>query len=148
MPVGLLRHGLGRLAALALAVLSLALPTGGAEPRWFGDGRHARAVARKETVVAEGRGFQAVFRRCAAGGVVVSLPAVPHLMTRGATYQHARVKAIARTATCTRCAPPAAWRRPASIAAAARGLKQSGTCPTLRPGPTMAARWPAGTASS
>ena len=70
-------------------------PTGAAEPRWFGDGRHAPAVARKETVVADGRGFQAVFRRCADGGVVVSLPAVPHLMTRGATYQHARVKAIA-----------------------------------------------------
>ena len=70
-------------------------PAGGAEPRWFGDGRRVPAVARKETVVADGRSFQAVFRRCAAGGVVVSLPAVPHLMTRGATHQHARVKAIA-----------------------------------------------------
>jgi predicted RNase H-like HicB family nuclease len=70
-------------------------PTGCAEPRWFGHGRHDRAVARKEPVVADGRTFQAVFRRCADGGFVVFLPAVPHLMTRGATYQHARVKAIA-----------------------------------------------------
>jgi predicted RNase H-like HicB family nuclease len=70
-------------------------PTSGAEPRWFGHGRHARAAARKETVVADGRRFQAVFRPSADGGFVVSLPAVPHLMTRGATYEHARVKAIA-----------------------------------------------------
>jgi predicted RNase H-like HicB family nuclease len=70
-------------------------PTSSAEPRWFSHGRHARAVARKETVVADGRSFQAVFRRSADGGFVVSLPAVPHLMSRGATYEHARVKAVA-----------------------------------------------------
>jgi predicted RNase H-like HicB family nuclease len=70
-------------------------PASGAEPRWFGHGREARAMARKETVVADGRTFQAVFRRCAGGGFVVSLPAVPHLMTHAATNQHARVKAIA-----------------------------------------------------
>jgi predicted RNase H-like HicB family nuclease len=69
-------------------------PTDSAE-RWFGDRRQAPARSRKQTVVADGRSFQAVFRRCAAGGFVVSLPAVPHLMTRGANYQHARAKAIA-----------------------------------------------------
>jgi hypothetical protein len=68
---------------------------GGAEPRWFRHRSHARVVARTETEVAEGRRFQAVFRRCAGGGCVVSLPAVPHLMAHAATYQHARAKAIA-----------------------------------------------------
>src|SRR5918995_4298344 len=70
-------------------------PTSGAEPRWFGHGRHARAAARKETVVADGRRFQAVFRPSADGGFVVSLPAVPPPHDPRCHLRARRVKAIA-----------------------------------------------------
>ena len=70
-------------------------PTGAEQPRWFGRRAPAGATARKEMVTAGGASFQAVFQRSKDGGYVVSLPALPHLMTRGATYQHARIKAVA-----------------------------------------------------
>lgn len=70
-------------------------PTGAEQARWFGRRGPLGARARKETVTAAGGSFQAVFQRSTDGGYVVSLPALPHLMTRGASYQHARIKALA-----------------------------------------------------
>jgi predicted RNase H-like HicB family nuclease len=70
-------------------------PTGAEQARWFGRRAPAGAAAHKEMVTAGDASFQAVFRRSQDGGYVVSLPALPHLMTRGATYQHARIKAVA-----------------------------------------------------
>jgi predicted RNase H-like HicB family nuclease len=70
-------------------------PNDADQSRWFGGRAAVRALARKETLRARGGTFQAVFRRATDGGYVVLLPAIPHLMTRGASYQHARVKALA-----------------------------------------------------
>lgn len=70
-------------------------PTGAEPSRWFGRRAPVGALARKETVIAAGGSFQAVFQRSKDGGYVVSLPAIPHLMTRSATYEHARIKAVA-----------------------------------------------------
>ena len=69
--------------------------SGAERSRWFGRRAAGGVIARKETVTVAGSSFQAVFQRSDDGGYVVSLPAIPHLMTRGATYEHARIKAVA-----------------------------------------------------
>lgn len=47
-----------------------------------------------ETVTVQDAAFQARLRACDDGGCVVTFPALPQLMTRGVTCQHARIEAL------------------------------------------------------
>ena len=66
------------------------------EARWFRRPAHpAAARVWQETVTVQGAGFQARLRACEDGGWVVIFPALPQLMTRGTSRQHARLAARA-----------------------------------------------------
>jgi hypothetical protein len=66
------------------------------EARWFRrPARLGAARAWREAVTVDGAAFQAELRPCADGGCVVTFPALPQLMARGVTCQHARIKACA-----------------------------------------------------
>ena len=65
------------------------------EARWFRRPAHlAAARVWHETVTVRGAAFQARLRACEDGGCVATFPALPQLMTRGMTCQHARIKAV------------------------------------------------------
>ena len=69
-----------------------ALPARG-EARWFR--RPAYLAATRvwhETLTVRGASFQAMLRLCDDGGCVVTLPALPQLMTRPASRHQARSK--------------------------------------------------------
>jgi predicted RNase H-like HicB family nuclease len=65
------------------------------EARWLRRPPHEAARAWRETVTVDGAAFQAELRPCGDGGCVVTFPALPQLMARGVTSQHARIKACA-----------------------------------------------------
>jgi len=66
------------------------------EARWFRRPAYLAALrVRHETVTVQGAGFQARLRACEDGGWVVIFPALPQLMTRGTSRQHARLEARA-----------------------------------------------------
>ena len=65
------------------------------EARWLRRPAYMAAVrVWHETVTVQGATFQARFRACGDGGCVVTFAALPQLMTRGVTCQHARIKAL------------------------------------------------------
>ncbi len=64
--------------------------------RWFRrPDRPGAARVRSETLRMPGGALRASFRACDDSGCVVIFPALPQLMARGASYQHARIKALA-----------------------------------------------------
>ena len=72
------------------------LPPAPDEAHWFRRPAHpAAARVWRESVTARDGSFQARLRLCEDGGCVVTFPALPQLRVRGATCQHARVKALA-----------------------------------------------------
>ena len=107
--------------------------TPGAPPRWRDEARWLRRPAGRGAprvwrtrVTVRGATFQARLRACADGGCVVTFPALPPLMARGVTCQHARIKAWALVESYLRGFPPwsgvcAGRERPAAPAAT-RGL--------------------------
>lgn len=79
-----------------MATTAATPPHAPGEARWFR--RPACLAAARvwhETVTVRGAAFQARLRACEDGGGVVTFPALPQLMTRGVTCQHARIKALA-----------------------------------------------------
>ena len=66
------------------------IPTGPA--RWFR--RPAQHAVWRETLRVRGGGFDARLRICDDGGCVLTLPTLPQLRVRGATVEHARLKAL------------------------------------------------------
>jgi predicted RNase H-like HicB family nuclease len=66
------------------------------QARWFRrPGYHGAVRVWHQTVTVRGATFQARLRACDDGGWVVTFPALPQLMARGVTRQHARIKALA-----------------------------------------------------
>jgi predicted RNase H-like HicB family nuclease len=66
------------------------------EARWLRRPAHGGAGrSRRESVSVRGGTFEVILRACDDGGCVALFPALPQLMTRGASRQHARLKALA-----------------------------------------------------
>jgi predicted RNase H-like HicB family nuclease len=66
------------------------------EARWLRRPAQGRAGrSRRESVSVRGGTFEVILRACDDGGCVALFPALPQLMTRGASRQHARLKALA-----------------------------------------------------